>query len=368
MRLVLEKRAEHSAKMALLSPIIAIVLTLITGGIIFALRGLDPLAALYVYFVEPLATSWSIEQLIVKATPLALIGAGLAISYRASAWNIGAEGQFTAGAILGAVIPVFLPDLQSPLTLLLMLLLGIAGGMAYASIPAFLKNRFGTNEILTSLMLVYVVQLLLDWLVRGPWRDPQGYNFPKTVAFSGWQTLPSFQLLPPSVGPVYVNLGAVFAVLAVLALAVLMGRTLKGFELSVQGLAPRAGRFSGFARNRTVWFCFLLSGGLAGLAGICEVMSTVGQLQPGISPGYGFTAIIVAFLGRLNPLGALVAAFALAISYLGGESAQVALGISDKTARVFQGILLFYILACDTLILYRLRFQGPAASLVETRT
>lgn len=367
MRLVLEKRAEHSKAMTVLSPVIAIALTLITGGIIFALRGFNPLSALYVYFVEPLTTSWSIEQLIVKASPLALIGAGLAVAYRANVWNIGAEGQLTAGAILGTIIPVYFPDLQSPLTLVLMLGLGIIGGMAYAAIPAFLKNRFGTNEILTSLMLVYVIQLVLDWLVRGPWRDPKGYNFPKTVAFTDWQLLPSFQLIPPSIGPVYINLGAIFAVVAVIALTIMMGRTLKGFELRVQGVAPRAGRFAGFSREKTVWFCFLLSGGLAGLAGICEVMSTVGQLQPGISPGYGFTAIIVAFLGRLNPMGALVAAFALAISYLGGESAQVALGISDKTARVFQGILLFYILACDSLILYRLKFIGRSSHLAEAR-
>ena len=367
MRLVLEKRPEHSAKMAVLSPLIAIVLTLVTGGIIFALRGLNPFSALYVYFVEPLTTAWSIEQLIVKATPLALIGAGLAVSYMANVWNIGAEGQLTAGAILGSAIPVFFPEMQTPLTLLLMLVLGVIGGMAYAAIPAALKNRFGTNEILTSLMLVYVIQLMLDWLVRGPWRDPKGYNFPKTIAFSGWELLATLPLLPPPIGPLYINLGAIFAVIAVIALAFLMGRTLKGFELRVQGIAPRAGRFAGFSRERTVWFCFLLSGGLAGLAGICEVMSTVGQLQPGISPGYGFTAIIVAFLGRLNPIGALVVAFALAISYLGGESAQVALGISDKTARVFQGILLFYILACDSLILYRLKLIGRTPQLAEAK-
>jgi ABC-type uncharacterized transport system permease subunit len=367
MRLVLEKRGERSDRMALLSPLIAVALTLVTGGIIFALRGLNPFLALYVYFVEPLTTSWSVEQLIVKATPLALIGAGLAVSYLANVWNIGAEGQFTAGAILGSAIPVYFPEMQTPLTLVLMLLLGVAGGMAYAAIPAFLKNRFSANEILTSLMLVYVIQLVLDWLVRGPWRDPKGYNFPKTIAFSDWQVLPAFQLLPPSLGPLYINLGAIFAVVTVVALAFLMGSTLKGFELRVQGVAPRAGRFAGFSREKTVWFCFLLSGGLAGLAGICEVMSTVGQLQPGISPGYGFTAIIVAFLGRLNPIGALVAAFALAISYLGGEAAQVGLGVSDKTARVFQGILLFYILACDSLILYRLRILGPTGAPAGSR-
>jgi ABC-type uncharacterized transport system permease subunit len=215
------------------------------------------------------------------------------------------------------------------------------------------------------LMLVYVAQLVLDWLVRGPWRDPQGYNFPKTISFSGWQLLPQFKLVPDALGPIFINLGAILALLAALALAFLMARTLKGFEIRVMGNSPRAGRFSGFSPSHTVWFCFLLSGGLAGLAGLCEVMSTVGQLQPTISPGYGFTAIIVAFLGRLNPLGALVAALALAISYLGGEAAQVAMGISDKIARVFQGILLFYILACDTLILYRIQWIGrPAPAVV----
>jgi general nucleoside transport system permease protein len=347
MRLVLEKRPEHSQRMAVFSPVVAVILTLITGGIIFALRGINPFNALYVYFVEPLTTVWSVEQLIVKAAPLALIGAGLAVSYLANVWNIGAEGQLTLGAIFGGAIPVLFPNWQSPLTLIAMLLLGIAGGMAWASIPAFLKNRFNANEILTSLMLVYVSQLLLDWLVRGPWRDPQGYNFPKTVSFADWQTLPTFGGT--------IHLGALLALIAALALAVLVGRSLKGFEIRVLGNSPRAGRFAGFSRQGAVWFCFLLSGGLAGLAGICEVMSTVGQLQPSISPGYGFTAIIVAFLGRLNPIGALVAALALAISYLGGEAAQVALGVSDKTARVFQGILLFYILACDTMILYRLK-------------
>ncbi|HZA01912.1 MAG TPA: ABC transporter permease [Hyphomicrobiaceae bacterium] len=348
MRLVLEKRSERSKLMAWLSPVMAIGLTLIVGGIVFAARGLNPLYALYVYFIEPVTTLWSIEQLIVKATPLILTGSGLAICYVANVWNIGAEGQLTIGAITGALVPVLFASWQSPLVLPLMMMLGILGGMAWGSIPAYLKNRFGANEILTSLMLVYVAQLLLDWLVRGPLRDPHGFNFPKSITFEGWQVLPNL----PGTG---IYLSALFALLVVVALAILMGRTLKGFEIRVLGDAPRAGRFAGFSREQIVYFCFLLSGGLAGLAGICEVASTVGQLQPSISPGYGFTAIIVAFLGRLNPIGVLFAGLLVAISYLGGEAAQVTLGISDKIARVFQGILLFFILACETLILYRIR-------------
>ena len=327
----------------------------VRGGVIFAARGLDPLHALYVYFVEPVTTMWSIEELVVKAAPLVLIGAGLAVCFRANLWNIGAEGQFTAGAIAGGAIPVMAPDLVPWLALPLMLVLGMLGGMAWAAVPALLRNRLGANEILTSLMLVYVAQLLLDWLVRGPWRDPHGYNFPKTVAFQDWQLL-------PTLGFGRVHLGALFAVIAVVVLFVLMSRTLKGFEVRVSGDAPRAGGFGGFSRPHMVWFCFGVAGALAGLAGICEAAGPIGQLQPHISPGYGFTAIIVAFLGRLNPIGVLLAGIVLAISYLGGEAAQVELGISDKTATVFQGVLLFFILACDTLIRYRIRWAGPRAA------
>ncbi len=348
MRLVLEKRAEHSAKMALLSPVIALCLTVIVGGIIFALRGLNPFEALYIYFVEPLTDQWAREQLIAKAAPLVLIGAGLAVCYAANVWNIGAEGQFIVGALLAGMIPVYFTSWQTPEVMVVMLALGVLGGMAWAAVPALLKNRFGTNEILTSLMLVYVAQYLFDWLVRGPWRDPQGFNFPKSVNFDGWQLLPRWG---------DIHLGALFALIVALVLFVMMARMLKGFELQVLGAAPRAGRFAGFSGPKAVIFCFLLSGALAGLAGASDVMGSSGQLQTPYSPNYGFVAIIVAFLGRLNPLGVIVAGLLLALSFIGGESVQVSLGISDKIAKVFQGILLFFLLACDTLILYRVRFE-----------
>ena len=355
MQLDLERRAEHSRVMALLSPVIALVLTLVSGAILFAAIGQDPLAALYAFFIEPLTASWSLQELVVKATPLVLIGAGLAVCFLSNTWNIGAEGQFTAGALAGSVLPILLPGFESPLTLPLMLLMGIAGGMAIAAIPAFLKVRFGTNEILTSLMLVYVAQLLLDYLVRGPWRDPDGYNFPESRLFTDAATL-------PALADGRMHFGAIFALIAVLVLTVMLLTSLKGFEIRVLGQSPRAGRFAGFSRNRMIWFAFLVSGGLAGLAGISEVSGAINQLTPVISPGYGFTAIIVAFLGRLNPIGVLLSGLLLALSYLGGEAAQVSLGLTDKTARVFQGMLLFYVLACDTLILYRVRFTRPSAA------
>jgi simple sugar transport system permease protein len=370
MRLELVKRPQRSALFSILSPFIAFALTMIAGGILFALLGINPVTAFHTYFISPITEVWQLHELAIKAAPLILIAVGLSVCYRANIWNIGAEGQFIIGAIVGSIIPVMYPTYESPIVLPLMLLMGMVGGAAYAAIPAFLKTRFNTNEILTSLMLVYVAQLFLDWVVRGPWRDPKGFNFPQTVQFNDSAILP---MLDSAAGRA--NLGFVFALVAAVLVWLLMSRMLKGFEVRVLGSSPRAGRFAGFNFNRMVFFAFMLSGALAGLAGICEVSGAIGQLQPSISPGYGFTAIIVAFLGRLNPLGIVAAGLVLALTYLGGEAAQSALGISDKVARVFQGMLLFFVLGCDTLIHYRIRLIGlgapkldaPAPKLEEAR-
>lgn len=360
MRLELVKRPQRSALFSVLSPFIAFALTMAAGAVMFALLGINPVAAFRIYFISPVTQMWQLHELAIKAAPLILIAVGLAVCYRANIWNIGAEGQFIMGAVAGSVLPVVYPSFESPLLLPLMLLMGMAGGAIYAGIPALLKTRFNTNEILTSLMLVYVAQLFLDWIVRSPWRDPKGFNFPQTVQFSDAATLP---MLYASAGRA--NLGFVFALAAAVLVWVLMSRMLKGFEVRVLGSSPRAGRFAGFGFSRMVFFAFMLSGALAGLAGICEVSGAIGQLQPSISPGYGFTAIIVAFLGRLNPLGIVASGLVLALTYLGGEAAQSALGISDKAARVFQGMLLFFVLGCDTLIHYRIRLVGLGAPKLE---
>ncbi|MDP3896444.1 MAG: ABC transporter permease [Mesorhizobium sp.] len=355
MRIELVKRPQHSKLFSVLSPFIALALTLVAGAIMFALLGKNPFQALFFYFVDPLRELWSLHELAIKAAPLILIAVGLSICYLSNNWNIGAEGQFIIGGIVGSILPVVYPGIQGPLVLPLMLLMGMLGGAAYASIPALLKTRFNTNEILTSLMLVYVAQLFLDWLVRGPWRNPEGNNFPETRRFHADAILPE---LFPADGRA--NWGIVFAILAGILAWLFITRTLKGFEVRVIGSSPRAGRFAGFSSKKMVFFAFMVSGALAGLAGISEVSGAIGQLRPSISPGYGFAAIIVAFLGRLNPLGIIAAGFLLALTYLGGEAAQISLGISDKVARVFQGMLLFFVLGCDTLIHYRIRFVGLA--------
>jgi ABC-type uncharacterized transport system permease subunit len=354
MRLELVRRSQPSTVMAVVSPIIAVALTLLSTFLVFAFYGVDPVRGLYVYVVAPLSEEWSREELVVKATPLVLIAVGLGISYLSNNWNIGAEGQFTIGAITGSILPIMVPDFQNFATLPLMLLMGAAGGALYALIPAILKTRFGTNEILTSLMLAYAALLFLDWIVRGPWRDPMAFGFPNTRSFSDAALL-------PFIGSGRLNASALIALAVVLALSVFMARTLKGFEIRVIGESPRAGAFAGFSAKRMTIFAFALSGALAGLAGIMEVASVIGKLQPVISPGYGFTAIIVAFLGRLSPIGILLAGFVIALSYLGGEAVQSGLGVSSRMAQVLQGVLLFFVLACDTLILYRIRLVRRSA-------
>ena len=353
MQLVLEKRAERSTFIALASPLLAVALTLITMSIFFLILGKNPVTALYVYFIEPLTDSYTLMEIAVKASPLIMIAIGLSLCYLANVWNIGAEGQFLIGAVTGSWLAVVTNGTDAgPWVLPAMLVMGALGGALWAMIPALCKVRFGANEILTSLMLVYVADLILDYLVRGPWRDPKGMNFPTTASFDPVATVPTLM------DSGRLHAGVILTVLVVVAAAIMLGRSIKGFEIRVVGAAPRAARFAGFSSERLVIFTFAVSGALAGLAGIIEVAGPVGVLQPGISPGYGFTAIIVAFLGRLNPLGILVAGLFLALTFIGGEGAQISMKVPLDLTKVFQGILLFYVLACDSLILYRIRFAA----------
>ncbi|MGA8615376.1 MAG: ABC transporter permease [Xanthobacteraceae bacterium] len=351
MPLVLEKRAERSNVIAVASPLIAIALTLVTMAVLFAILGKDPITALRVYFIDPLTDSYSLEEIAVKATPLVIIAVGLSFCYIANIWNIGAEGQFLAGAVFGSWLAVRTNGTDAGYWVLpAMLFLGALGGALFAMIPAICKVRFGANEILTSLMLVYVANYWMDYLVRGPWRDPHGLNFPTTAEFDPVATVPLL------IAGTRLHAGALVALLVVVLGTVLLGRTIMGFEIRLVGAAPRAARFSGFNPDKLVFFTFAVSGALAGLAGIIEVAGPVGHLQPDISPGYGFTAIIVAFLGRLNPIGILIAALFLALTFIGGENAEIAIKVPLDLTKVFQGILLFYVLACDSLIVYRIRF------------
>ena len=356
----LEPRRQHSQSMVFLAPLIAVLATVVTGAIVFAFFGRPPLPSLYVFFIQPLTTEHGLTELGVKAAPLVLIGVGLAAGFRANVWNIGAEGQLTLGAVAGGGLAIWLHDSDNPLLLAAVLLMGVVGGMAWAAIPALLRTRFNASEILTSLMLTYVATLLLNYLVHGPWRDPEGFNFPESRLF------PDAATIPLLVEGSRLHWGAILALLVAGAAWLVMARTLVGFQLRVVGLAPAAGRYAGFVENRLIWLSLLAAGGLAGLAGAIEVSGPIGQLIPSVSPGYGFTAIIVAFLGRLHPIGIVLAGLLMALTYIGGETAQIEIGTPAAVTGVFQGFLLFYLLAADVLTGYRVRI-GRIALQAEAR-
>jgi general nucleoside transport system permease protein len=354
-RLRLEPRASASQTLALTTPLLALALTVVLGVLLFLLLGIDPSSALRMFFVEPLRTAQGWSELSVKATPLILIALGLSVCYRSNVWNIGAEGQYIVGATFAGGAAMQAGEDTSRAYVLVVLLAGTLGGMLWAALVALLRDRFHASEILVSLMLVYVAELLLGYLVYGPWKDPEGYNFPQTIRFV------EAARLPRMFSGYRIHYGTPLALLGVASVFVFVFRTLAGFRLQVVGLAPPAARYAGFSGRRSLWIALLLAGGLAGLAAALEIAGPLGQLTPYVPVGYGFTAIIVAFVGRLHPFGVVFSALLMSLFYIGGELAQSRLGLPKSLSSVFQGILLFALLACDTLIEHRVRFVRAAS-------
>ena len=332
------------------SPLIAAALTLSTGFVLFAVLGKDPFAAFHAFFIAPIASVNGVAELLIKASPLVLIAVGLAVGFRGNVWNIGAEGQLTIGAIAATGLALQPALSESSLLLPAMIVAGAVGGMAWGAIPALLRTRFNANEILVSLMLTYVAQLWLSYLVLGPWRDPQGFNFPQSQPFS------DAALYPLLLDGTRLNASVIVALAAVAAAWVFLGKSYVGYQMRVTGLADAAARYAGFSARRTIWIGMLAGGGAAGLAGIGEVAGPLGQLLPTVSPGYGFAAIIVAFVGRLDPIGIVLAGLLLSLLYLGGDAAQISMGLPASIAALFQGALLLFLLATDVFVNYRIRW------------
>ena len=356
----LERRAVPAAKLSYITPVIAVVLTMVFGGVLFAALGKDPIEAIRTIFYEPLFGEFSFyyrPQLLVKATPLLLIALGLAMGFRAGIWNIGAEGQYIVGAICGAAVALAFYPLDSRIVFVLAVLAAMIGGALWAMIPAFLKLRFGTNEILVSLMLVYVAENLLAAMALGPLKNPEGHGFPGSRNLTQYDAANSW--IAQDLG---LHWGGVAAAVAVVVTFVLMGWHVLGFQIRVSGESPRAARFAGVRPQVLVVFCMAVSGLLAGAAGYFEVSGPSGQISIDFNSGYGFTAIIVAFLGRLHPIGILLASFLMALTYIGGEIAQNQLGLPAAAIQAFQGMLLFFILGLDVFTNYRLQLIHRGAA------
>jgi general nucleoside transport system permease protein len=344
-------RAQASTLWSYASPVLALFITVAIGMGIFVALGKDPVQGLQVFFWEPIKSSYAISELLLKATPLLLIAVGLAVCFRSNVWNIGAEGQYVVGAIAAGGVALTASAQTTGLIVVPILLAAVAGGMVWAGIVALLRDRFNANEILVSLMLVYVAIQLLQYMVYGPWKDPNGYNFPQTKTFDAVTQIP--KLMSGS----RVTIGLLLALVGAGAVWVYLYRTRAGFAQQVGGMAPAAARYAGFSSRKALWTALLVSGGFAGLAGGLEVAGPIGQLTPYVPAGYGFAAIIVAFVGRLHPVGAVFSALLMSMFYIGGELAQSRMGLPKSITGVFQGLLLFSLLACDILIAKRLTWR-----------
>jgi simple sugar transport system permease protein len=356
MRIRLEKRLRPSRFMLVATPVASVLLTMLLGAIIFELIGYDGPDAIYQTFITPIVASYKWQDVLTKAAPLIIIALGLSLGNQAKIWNIGAEGQYIIGALTGAGVAFAVPNASGFIAIPVMIVAGILGGMAWAAVPAVLKTRFNVSEVLSTLMLVYVAMQVLNYLIGGPWKDPNGHNFPQTPPLTAAQTLP--HVIPGTVVPP----GFVVAIVLTLVFWVLTTRSVYGFSVRTVGAAPSAARYGGFDASHTVWSTLMISGGMAGLAGIFEAMSQLGQINLGFPSGYGFTAIIVSFLGRLHPIGVFLAGLILAVTYVGGQVAQTVAHVPQATAGIFQATMLFFILASDILVRYRVRVVREATS------
>lgn len=359
--ITLQKREHPAAYMNYVGPLLALLMTILIGGVLFYMMGFNPLKTLSAFFITPIKDQLGLTELLVKASPIVLCALGLSFCFRANQWNIGAEGQLLCGAMTAGAVALGLSEVDAPWVIYVVVLSGVLAGMLWAAIPALLKVHFNTNEILTSLMLTYVAYQLLQYVVYGPLKDPSGFGFPESELFSDAATI------APLLDGSRLHKGILIAPILALIVWFIFSKHVLGYRIRLTGIAPAAAKYAGFSQKAIIWVVFLIAGACAGLAGALEVTGIIGQLVPAVSPGYGFTAIIVAFLGRLNPIGIVFAGLVIALTYLGGEALQIAdinsLRLADSTAThtipkavgdVFQGAILFFLLMTEVLITHKI--------------
>jgi ABC-type uncharacterized transport system permease subunit len=357
--LKIEKRLTPSRTASFLVPFVSLLLALIFGGIILLTAGANPLTTYKAMFLGAFGSKYSLSETMVKAIPLMLCGLGVSIAFRMLFWNIGAEGQLAMGGIAAAGVALFGAELL-PAALLLpaMFVAGFVAGALWGLIPALLKAFIRVNEIITTLMMNYIAILWVEYLFYGPWKDPAGYGFPGTAQFpeAGWlPRLPGTRL----------HLGLAFGIVVAILIWLVLGRTKWGYEIRVIGENPRAATYAGISLMRNIILVMILSGGLAGLAGMAEVAGISHRLQKGLTVGYGYTAIIVAWLGKLNPWGVLLVAILLAGLLVGGDQIQITMQLPAAVALILQGAILFFMLGGELFTRYRLRLGWkPAESKV----
>ncbi len=352
-RLRFERRLSSPPALHVIALIVALFLAMITIGIIFYFLGVNPLVAFQRIFRGGFGSLFGLQETVTKSIPLMLAGVGLTLAFRGRMYNIGAEGQLLIGAVFATGVVRLVPHWPSSLLIPAMFLGGFLGGMLWAFFPALLKTRFRVDEVLTSLMLVYVASELVRFLVYGPWRGTDTRGFPITDEF------PPASHIPTIAGTRIHYPTWILAVLLAVLIYFLLTRTRLGYEIRVTGENPEAARYAGMDYQRVALLVMLISGGLAGLAGTGEVAGIHFRLRPpeAISPGYGFTAIIVAWLARLNPLAAILTSFLLGGLLVGGDAIQIALNLPAATVQIFNGVILLFVIAADLFAQYKIRLE-----------
>lgn len=340
-RIKSEIRKNKSLSWMYFSPVAALLLSIFFGILVFYFLGYPVAKSFYAFFIKPFTSFYSLGELAIKSTPLILIALGLSIGFRAGVWNIGGEGQYILGSIGASAVTLYFFDVSGFWLLPLILIVAMLSGLLWAAIPAFLKDKLNVNEILSSLMLNYIGFLLLTYLVHGIFKDPAGFNFPESKIFH------DAAMLPILAEGTRLHLGVLVTIFFIFVVWIVLQKTLIGFQIKVIGFSTNAALFAGFSQRKLLWISLLFGGALAGLAGMMEVNGSVGQITTTFATGYGYTAIIVAFLGRLHPVGIFFAGILMAVSFIGGEIAQIELGFPKAVTGLFQGMVLFFLLACD---------------------
>lgn len=348
MRIKIEPRPDPTWKQTLAVTVFSALLALPIIAVIFWGFHVNPIEAYSVIFEGAFGDWYGFSETITKVIPLMLCAVGLTVAFQTGFYNIGAEGQLLMGAIFSTYVALRWGELPSIIVIPGMLVAAFIGGGIWGLIPTYLRVKFETNEVITTLMMNYIASRTLDYLVYGPWKGADEWGFPYTSKFNVNTWLPTWgftRIHTPTL---------VIAILSGILLYLILTRTKIGFETRIVGKNPEAARYLGISYQRIFMTVMLISGGLAGIAGFGEIAGIQHRLRPGISPGYGFTAIIVAWLGRLHPLSTMLVAVLFGGLLVGGEMLQIRLGLPSATIQLFNGIFLLTILSGEYLLRNRI--------------
>ena len=348
MQLITERREISSPLFRLLTPIVSIAIALFVAGFLLLASGVNPLEAYREIIYESVGSLYGLSETLVKTTPLIFAGLGVSLAFRMQIWNIGAEGQIYMGAMGASGIALFSGIDNHWLMLTVMFAAAFLCGGCWAGVAGFLRARWKVNEVIVTLLMNYIAILLVDYLVYGPWKDPKGFNFPLTAQFADTARLAEYF-------NTRLHSGFFLAVFCALLLYLFMERTIWGYEIKVIGSNPKAAQYAGMRTGMAIFAVLFLSGAIAGIAGFSEVAGLQHRLQHGISPGYGYTAIIIAWLAKRSAIGVVIVSFLMGILLVGGDSLQLLWQLPVAFVYAFQGLVLFFLLASDFFIIYRLK-------------